>query len=179
MMRSWSSLVLTWLLLMWGTPGPSLVAAELERVLATPTTSIYRWESTCHTYVIQRGERALLIDLGDGGVLENLPGIGVERVDWIVFTSHHRERSQGIARVDRSQTRIAAPEAERELFEDPLAFRKWYPRLGDKYSVYGASYVRPPRLPLHLDRPLADGELFTSQGLTTGPDHPLSRHSWE
>ncbi|MHC4876291.1 MAG: MBL fold metallo-hydrolase [Planctomycetota bacterium] len=109
---------------------------------------------TCNTYVIRDGDAALLIDFGAGGVMDHLAGIGVKRVDWICFTHHHREQCQGIARADRTTTKVAAPQAEQELFEQPLQFRKWYPKLGDKYSVYGASYARPPRIGIPLDQTL-------------------------
>lgn len=43
---------------------------------------------------VARRRCALLIDLGDGSVLEQLPKIGVKRVEWVLFTHHHREQCQ-------------------------------------------------------------------------------------
>jgi len=125
---------------------------------------LFVWTDTCHVYVLRDGDAALLIDLGDGSVLDHLGDIGVKQVEWILFTHHHREQCQGIDRVDRSVTRVAAPEAERDLFEKPTDFRKWLPKLNDKYSVYGASYVRPPRKAIPIDRALADEEVFKWRG---------------
>jgi glyoxylase-like metal-dependent hydrolase (beta-lactamase superfamily II) len=69
-----------------------------------------------------------------------------------------------VGRLDRSITSIAAPKEEQELLESPTQFRKWHPRLGDKYSVHGASYVRPPQSPVKVDRWLAADEVFEWHG---------------
>lgn len=121
---------------------------------ATADPDLFLWTDTCNVYVLRNGDHALLIDLGNGSVLKHLDKIGVKHVDWVLFTHHHREQCQGIDHVDRSVTKIAAPKAEQALFETPTEFRKWFPKLGDKFSVYGASYVRPPSQPIRLDKAL-------------------------
>ena len=125
-----------------------------------PVPGVHLWQDTCNVHVLKHGDAALLINLGDGSVLEHLPEIGVKRVEWVLFTDHHRELCQGAAKLDRAVTKMAASAAEKELLENPLSFRKWHPRLGDRYSVHGASYVRPPAAPVKIDRALADGEAF-------------------
>ena len=165
---------------------PSLMAGLLSALLATACTTalnaaaparfhqpdaeafpeLFAWTDTCNVYVLRDGDAALLIDLGNGSCLAHLDEIGVKRVEWILFTHHHREQCQGIDRVDRRTAKVAGPQAEQELFESPTTFRKWYPTLGDKYSVYGASYARPPRAAIPLDRALADQEEFQWRGLT-------------
>ena len=127
--------------------------------------NLFVWTDTCNVYVLKNGDSAVLIDLGNGSVLKNLGDIGVKRVDWILFTHHHREVCQGIEHVDRSLTKIAAPKEEQPLFETPNEFRKWYPTLGDQYTVYGASYARPPRQAIKLDQALAPNEKFTWNGV--------------
>ena len=47
--------------------------------------------------------------------------IGVRRVEWVLFTHHHREQCQGAARLAAWKPQIAAPEIERALFEEPDA----------------------------------------------------------
>lgn len=125
---------------------------------------VFVYTDTCNVYLLRSGESALLFNLGDGGVLEHLKDVGVKRVEWCLFTDHHREQCQGIGKVDRSQTRLAAPKEEQALFETPTKFRKWRPTLKDEYTVHGASYVRPPAEGIPLDRLLADGEVFRWQG---------------
>jgi len=122
------------------------------------------WTDTCNVYVIRDGDTALLIDLGDGSVLEHLPEIGVQDVEWILFTHHHREQCQGYPRLKGWDTKIAAPQAERSLFERPSTFRKMKPALGDTFTVYGSSYVRPPIQPIPMDRGFAKMDTFTWHG---------------
>ena len=125
---------------------------------------LYVWTDTCNVYVLRDGDAALLFDLGDGSVLSNLADIGIKHVEWLLLTHHHRELCQGIERLDRTATNVAAPGTEQALFETPHAFRKWYPRLDDPFSVYGASYVRPPRNPILLDQALASEKPFVWRG---------------
>ena len=56
---------------------------------------IFLWSDTCNVFVVRDGDAALLIDLGDGSVLDALSEIGVRRVEWVLFTHHHREQCQG------------------------------------------------------------------------------------
>lgn len=117
--------------------------------------AIYVWTDTGNVYVLRDGDTAVLIDLGDGTVLDQLGRIGVTQVDWVLFTHHHREQCQGAARLEpwRARgTRVGAPEAERALFERPTDFRKMNVSLGDPFTIHGASYVRPPIRPIRLDR---------------------------
>ena len=144
----------------------NLATAEFRQPAPKSFPELYAWTDTCNSYIIRDGDSALLFDLGDGGGLAHLDKIGVRQVEWILFTHHHREQCQGIGKVDRNITKVAAPGVERELFENPTRFRKWYPKLGDKYSVYGASYVRPPRVPIPIDKVLADGETFSWRDYT-------------
>ncbi|MBC7818203.1 MAG: MBL fold metallo-hydrolase [Planctomycetaceae bacterium] len=125
---------------------------------------LFVWTDTCNVHVLRDGDAALLIDLGDGRVLDHLADIGVKRVEWLLLTHHHREQCQGIERLDRIVTKVAASKAEQVLFEKPNEFRKWFPTLGNTFSVYGASYVRPPRKPIPLDQALESGKAFSWRG---------------
>lgn len=125
---------------------------------------LFVWTDTCNVHVLRDGDAALLIDFGDGSVLDHLADIGIKHIEWVLLTHHHREQCQGIERIDRTLTKIAAPKAEQALFEKPTEFRKWFPTLGDTFSVYGASYVRPPRKPIPLDQALESGKAFSWRG---------------
>ncbi len=126
---------------------------------------LFVWTDTCNVYLLRDGESAILIDFGNGSVLDQLAAIGVEGVEWIILTHHHREQCQGIDRIDPAITKLAVPEAEREFFEDPASFRKWHPALRDKFTVHGASYVRPPARAVPVHRALAPGETFSWRSL--------------
>ncbi|MGI8602746.1 MAG: MBL fold metallo-hydrolase [Verrucomicrobiales bacterium] len=116
---------------------------------------IFQWTDTCHVYVLRDRDAGLLIDLGDGSVLDHLSEIGIRRIDWLLFTHHHREQCQGGAKLAPWRNRgmkVATSETERGFFENPGAWRKWRPTLSDPHSVYGASYARPPLDPVKIDQ---------------------------
>jgi glyoxylase-like metal-dependent hydrolase (beta-lactamase superfamily II) len=123
--------------------------------------NLFVWTDTCNVYVWRDGDSALLIDLGDGSVLDKLKTIGVKNVEWVLFTHHHREQCQGAPKLKGLNAKIAGPEAERALFEKPASFRKMKVRLGDRHTIHGTSYVRPPVQPIKLDRGFARMDTFT------------------
>jgi glyoxylase-like metal-dependent hydrolase (beta-lactamase superfamily II) len=127
---------------------------------------LHVWSDTTNVYVLRDGGRALLIDLGDGSVLDHLPSLGVRQVEWVLFTHHHREQTQGYRRLRGSGARIGAPLAERELFESPSSFRKFKPSLSDRFAVHGSSYVRPGVEPIPVDRAFARMDDFTWRGFS-------------
>ncbi len=156
--------------------GAFIVAETVAQEKATTSTSGFRqpdaealpnlfvWTDTCNVYVLRDGDSAVLIDFGDGSIIDHLAEIGVKHIDWVILTHHHREQCQGIERVDRAATKLAAPKAEQALLEAPTEFRKWYPQLSDKFSVYGASYVRPPSKAIRLDKTLEADDVFSWHG---------------
>ena len=129
---------------------------------------VFVWTDTCNAYVVRDGDAALLIDLGGGTALDHLAEIGVKKVEWLLLTGHHRELLQGIGRLNRAVTQVAAPKEEQALLETPNDFRKWHPRLGDKFTVHGSSYVRPPAIPVKVDRWLAADEVWEWHGRSIG-----------
>ncbi len=140
------------------------VDAQPRLVPVGPESNLFVWTDTCNVYVLRDRDAALLIDLGDARVLDHLNEIGIRRVEWVLFTHHHREQCQGAARLAAWKPQIAAPEIERALFEEPTKFRKAKPTLGDAHAVHGASYVRPPMEPIRLDRTFKDLDVFTWHG---------------
>lgn len=144
----------------------SAVAAEarFEPVGKHGSIEVFLWRDVCNVYVLRSGEAAMMIDIGDGSALEHLSQIGVRRLEWVLLTHHHREQVQGHRKLAAWKPQVAGPEAERGLLEKPGDFRKTKPSLGDRYSVHGASYVRPPVEPLKLDRGFRTRDTFTWQG---------------
>ena len=126
--------------------------------------NLFTWTDTCNVHIVRDGDTALLIDLGDGSVLDHLEEIGVKRVEWILFTHHHREQCQGAPKLKGRNVKLAAPEAERALFENPASYRKMIVRLGDPFTVHGSSYVRPAVEPIKLDQTFQRMDTFTWRG---------------
>jgi glyoxylase-like metal-dependent hydrolase (beta-lactamase superfamily II) len=139
-------------------------AGKLIPVDPAFTPDLFVWSDTCNVYILRDHDAALLINLGDGSVLEHLSEIGVKHVDWVLFTDHHREQCQGAARLKATGAQIAGPEAERDLFEKPSEFRKMKVLLEDRFTIHGASYVRPPIQPIRIDRALKPNETFSWGG---------------
>jgi len=125
---------------------------------------IYLFPDICNVYVIKSGELGLLIDLGSGDVVDHLKEIGITKIEWVLFTHHHREQTQGYPRLKNTGTKVAVPEVEKALFETPLNFRKIAPALSDAFTVHGASYVRPGITPIKVDKTFAKMDDFTWQG---------------
>lgn len=126
--------------------------------------NLYLWADIANVYILKDGDAAILFDLGDGGVLEHLKDIGVSKIEWVLFTHHHREQTQGYPKVKPWSPQIAVPEQERLLFEQPSSFRKMNSSLEDQYAVHGSSYVRPSIVPIRVDRGLLDMDIFTWRG---------------
>jgi glyoxylase-like metal-dependent hydrolase (beta-lactamase superfamily II) len=134
---------------------------------AKNASDLFTWTDTCNVYVVRDGDAALLINLGDGSVLEHLSAIGVKRIEWVLFTDHHREQCQGASKLGpwrERGTKVAAPEAERALFERPVDFRRMNVSLGDAFTIHGASFVRPPIQAIPLDRTFATNDTFVWRG---------------
>ena len=89
----------------------SLALAEFQQ----PVPGVHLWQDTCNVYVLKYEDAALVINLGDGSVLEHLTEIGVKRVEWVLLTDHHRELCQGAPSLDRAVTQVATSEIEKEI----------------------------------------------------------------
>ncbi len=125
---------------------------------------VFQWTTTCHSYIIKDGDRGLLIDLGDGSVLDHLDEIGVKQIEWVLFTHHHREQCQGGAKLAKLGARVACGANEKQFFEQPGNFRRMLPKLGDPFTVHGTSYVRPPVTPIAIDRTFTKMDTFEWRG---------------
>jgi glyoxylase-like metal-dependent hydrolase (beta-lactamase superfamily II) len=142
-------------------------SGQLKKVIGLGGNSdLYLLTDTANSYVLRDGDRALLFDIGDGGILDGLSGIGVTTVEWVFFTNHHREQVQGSPRLEKWHPQIAVSRTERAFFETPSAFRKMKPALKDPFTVHGSSFVRPPVYPIHIDRTFAKLDDFTWRGHT-------------
>jgi len=110
--------------------------------------------------IVRDGEKALLIDCGDGSVTEALGTLGITRVDQLVFTHYHRDQACGAYGIQARGAKVGVPEGEREHFADPA--RYWN---DDNYLWRVYRSFRPHHLmltePLLADEAFADGQEFS------------------
>lgn len=80
----------------------------------TPHLSFYH--GSCNVGILRNGDRALIIECGDGTVQDYLPTLGIRQVERLLFTHHHRDSAAGVITVAGSSTIIGVPAAEEAWF---------------------------------------------------------------
>jgi hypothetical protein len=96
---------------------PTRRAANRSRL--TPVVpGVYLYQDTCNVYAIVKGDEAVLMDFGSGGILAELPSVGVRKVSWVLHTHFHRDQAQGDGLAKARGIKIAVPARERKYFED-------------------------------------------------------------
>lgn len=120
---------------------------------------LLQWRDVCNVWVLREQDAALLICFGDGTVMPGLEALGIRTIERILLPDHHREQYQGLYRMSALPAAVTVPQAEQALFTDPGKYRRWRPTLGDEFSVYGASYVRPAPRALAVE-PVADNAVL-------------------
>lgn len=80
--------------------------------------NLFLYPSTCHVYILRQQEKAVLIDFGDGSVLDVLQDLGIQSVAAILMTHHHRDQAQGLQKAVQAGIPIWVPEVEQELFSE-------------------------------------------------------------
>ncbi|UBV44263.1 MBL fold metallo-hydrolase (plasmid) [Deinococcus taeanensis] len=82
---------------------------------------VYRHTSSAHVYVVCDGDAAVLVNIGDGTVLDELPA-AVRRVRAVLLTHHHRDVAGGATRAVRAGIPVYVPEGEGTRLLDPERF---------------------------------------------------------
>ncbi len=123
--------------------------------------NLFWYRDTCNVYLLKHGSRGLLVDFGSGAVLEHLAEAGVDEVEWVLHTHHHRDQCQGDPLLNERGIPIAVPEREAALFAEADAFWR-LKRIYDNYDVssIGNTLARPVR----IDGVLRDYATFAWRG---------------
>jgi len=149
--------------------GPQVGAAEPElppgwsQPFPAEFPQLLQWRDVCNVWVLREQDAALLVCFGDGTVLPGLEALGIRTIERILLPDHHREQYQGLYRMSVLPAAVTVPQAEQALFTDPGKYRRWRPTLGDEFSVYGASYVRPAPRALAVES-VADNAVLQWRG---------------
>ncbi|HEU4863866.1 MAG TPA: MBL fold metallo-hydrolase [Candidatus Limnocylindria bacterium] len=78
---------------------------------------LHRLVDTCNVYVVRAGDEAILIDFGDGDVLDQRSDPVTSGLRATFVTHHHRDQLQGLARAVEAGIQVWAPPVERELID--------------------------------------------------------------
>jgi glyoxylase-like metal-dependent hydrolase (beta-lactamase superfamily II) len=82
---------------------------------------VFRIKDTCNVYVLTNdmasGRSGIAIDFGAGTVLDHLAELGLDRLDAVLMTHHHRDQGQGLERAVKAGIPIFVPPVERDLFD--------------------------------------------------------------
>jgi glyoxylase-like metal-dependent hydrolase (beta-lactamase superfamily II) len=118
--------------------------------------------------VIRRNGKVLLIDCGQGSILETAKKLQLGAIDWVLFTDHHRDKCSGAPLLKDAGVKLAAPAAEAPLFRDATNF--WL--TADNIIDHRYNF-RPDLLVLResvlLDRLIEPGDAFLWEGLEINP----------
>ena len=71
--------------------------------------------------ILRDGQRALLIDFGDGSVQSTLDALHITDVESVLFTHHHRDQASGVVQME-GDVNIGVPAQERAWFEEVEKF---------------------------------------------------------
>jgi glyoxylase-like metal-dependent hydrolase (beta-lactamase superfamily II) len=136
--------------------------------------NLFRFEDTCHVYVVRSGDTATLIDFGSGAVLDELQKMGIRATD-VLMTHHHRDQGEGLPRAVRAGIRIWVPHQEQDFFAH--AERFWAAReVWNNYNTRQDRYTLLESVPIagtlkDYSTPPFNGRTFTvipTPGHTTG-----------
>ncbi|WP_425248952.1 MBL fold metallo-hydrolase [Bradyrhizobium huanghuaihaiense] len=101
--------------------------------------NLWEFPDTCNVYVLKSGTECLLIDTGSSAVIQHLAAIGIERVDWVLHTHHHRDQCWGTPSLQQAGAKVAVPEYERHLFDNVEAYwqaRRVYDNYNDSNTFF-------------------------------------------
>lgn len=104
---------------------------------------LYMYTDSCNCYALISGESALLIDPGEGGIIDHLKSLGVKKVDWVLHTHAHRDLTGADHRLIHMGAKVAVPERSRALFEK--AEELWQKRHTYFAFTYNEKYALPLR----------------------------------
>jgi len=118
---------------------------------------LYVHEGTINVGILWDGGRALLIDCGDGDVKDTLRDLGIDAIEKIVFTHHHRDQASGFQEVATEGTRVGVPASEAGLFCD---VQRLWEDPAQRWHLYDSrpSLLLPTSIPVH--ERYAEGDSF-------------------
>ena len=142
-------------------PGTSPIPAGLGR-LSQISEHLWVYRGPINVGVIRHGAKALLIDVGDGGVVDRLSKQGITLIEQIVFTHYHRDQACGAYLLAAAGTKIGVPTKEREYFVNPASY--W-----DNDKLLWGAYEFSPHSLMLVESLRVDQQYDDAHRMTFGP----------
>jgi len=142
-----------------GTPlGRASAGAETAR-LTKLSENLLVYRGPINVGIVRDDGKALLIDCGDGRVRGMLAELGIESVEQLLFTHHHRDQACGAHVLAAAGARVGVPAAERDWFDNVDSY--W----NDPKSRWHIYSFRPHHLmltePVRVDAAFDGGDTMT------------------
>ena len=152
------AICLLWLSSLHSLSGRTLTSFE------TVTEHVQVFHDVVNVGVLRRNGKVLLIDSGEGHVLQAAKRAGVTTIDWVLYTHYHRDQCSSAGLLKKAGVKIAVPAAETKFFRDATQF--WL----EADKVIDHRYDFRPRLfvlrsSVAPDRELRPGDVFRWEGL--------------
>lgn len=113
---------------------------------------VHRFADTCNVYIVlsegTAAGGAVAIDFGSGDVLDHLGELGLQTLDAVLMTHHHRDQGQGLPRAVAAGIPIHVPPVEQDLFA--RVDEMWHSR-----TLYNDYNLRQDRFSLLEPVPIA------------------------
>ena len=138
-----------------GPAGGAPMASDVTKL----SDHLFIYRGPVNVGIVRDGAKALLIDCGDGRVAEALGPMGVQSVDQVIFTHHHRDQACGAWRLAAKGARLGVPAAERDYFDNVAAYwanpqSRWH-----LYNVHPHHLMLAEAVPVGMT--YAAGDTFT------------------
>lgn len=132
-----------------------------ESKLTRLADGLYVHHGSVNVGILVDGDRAVLIDYGEGEVSAVLPDLGIRQVEAVYLTHYHRDQLSGLSRGSETfptGARIVVPIGEREWIESPQVFwndptRRWH-----LYEFH--PYQLVPAAPVAVDAVCREADTF-------------------
>ncbi|MCY2992939.1 MAG: MBL fold metallo-hydrolase [Planctomycetota bacterium] len=115
-----------------GLPHAAAEPPRFEQLAVGNGLDLFVWKDVCNAYVLRDGEAALLIDVGDGSVLEHLGELGVRRLEWVLPDYRKLKPSLGDAWTVHGASYVRPP-------VEPLAIQRTFKTM-DTFTWHGREF---------------------------------------
>jgi glyoxylase-like metal-dependent hydrolase (beta-lactamase superfamily II) len=101
--------------------------------------------------ILYQGSHALLIDCGAGDVQTTLDALGIDTVEYLLFTHHHRDHASGLYQLAQPATQIGVPSSEVAWFTEVNDFWQKPEYRWHLYNLHPHQLMLPRPVEVHFE----------------------------